>query len=86
MENFLYKCELCTVAKFSIVDKGEVWFIDCMACGSMQFHHKIVIVSIECGSSIGMFGSHSYGFECKMDRELKEEKNVDSNTRTDQEK
>lgn len=41
MQNFLYKCELCTAVKFSIVDKGEVWFIDCMACKSMQFHHKI---------------------------------------------
>jgi hypothetical protein len=43
MENFLYKCEFCTLAKFSVVDKGEVWFIDCMACRNMQFHHKVTI-------------------------------------------
>lgn len=60
MENFLYKCEICTTARFSVVDKDEVWFVDCAACRSMQFHHKVVIIRISSLQEIGQF-------YCKMD-------------------
>jgi hypothetical protein len=65
MENFLYKCELCTTARFSVVDKGEVWFIDCGSCRSLQFHHQVVIKTIGEGKKC------HYGFECKMDKDDK---------------
>ena len=70
MENFLYKCELCTTAKLSTWDKDEVWLIDCMVCKSMQFHHKVVL-------------KEGIKFYCQMD---KEEEDEHSNTGTDQEK
>lgn len=59
MQNYLYKCEFCMIAKFSVVDKGEVWFIDCMGCRSMQFHHKLIVeLDLNTGEMI---------FNCAMD-------------------
>jgi hypothetical protein len=69
MENWMYKCELCTTARLSVVDKGEVWFIDCGSCRSLQFHHK-VIVKLIVYKDLGIGnGNCYYGFECKMDKE-----------------
>jgi hypothetical protein len=62
MENFLYKCELCTTAKLSTWDKDEVWFIDCVVCKSMQFHHKVIVRDT--------YTLTKYIFECKMDKEV----------------
>ena len=68
MQNFLYKCEFCTTAKFSTWDKGEVWFIDCMACKSMQFHHKVkVAIHLRMGQVSGVW------FECEMDNKKVED-------------
>ena len=66
MENWMYKCELCTTARFSVVDKGEVWFIDCGSCRSLQFHHKVIV------KLMGVIGMVRYGFQCKMDKEVED--------------
>lgn len=84
MENFLYKCELCTTARFSVVDKGEVWFIDCGSCRSLQFHHKVIVKEI-----IKILDKDKWivecrlVFKCSMDKEVED---GNSDTRTDQEK
>jgi predicted nucleic acid-binding Zn ribbon protein len=76
MQNFLYKCEVCTVAKFSVIDKGEVWCTDCRGCQSIQFHHKVVIKP-----AYDMFGVfQGNGFYCKMDKEEKKDENSDTGT------
>jgi hypothetical protein len=68
MENFLYKCELCTAVRFSVVDKGEVWFISCGSCGNLQFHHKVVVVI-----HLTMGQIDRVYFHCAMDKEVEDD-------------
>jgi len=65
MENFLYKCAVCETARFSVVDKDEVWCTDCGGCKGLQFHHKIVIQINQ-----GPWGSIGNIFYCVMDKEV----------------
>lgn len=74
MENWMYKCELCTTARFSVVDKGEVWFIDCGSCRSLQFHHKVTVAIMGFKNFDANRGPIYYGFQCKMDKEVEDDK------------
>lgn len=65
----MYKCELCTTARFSVVDKGEAWFIDCGSCRSLQFHHKVILKVKDRAMNYPIDSS----FYCKMDKELEKE-------------
>lgn len=61
MENYLYKCIACSMAKFNTYDGGEVWYTNCFGCNNFEFHYKIMLEANK--------------FECFSDDEIIEEEN-----------
>jgi hypothetical protein len=53
--------------KSSVVDNGDVWYIDCLICGGMHFHHKIVIYQ-----TFDEYYTPIYMFDCVAEDDNKE--------------
>lgn len=46
MQLFLYMCEECQTAKFSVENKGDVYYTGCGGCRCLMFHRQVLVDTI----------------------------------------
>lgn len=78
MQLFLYMCEDCQTARFSVADKGNTYYTECVGCLCMAFHSRVLVDTIWCIEKNRIVKNESkLGFYVEEDNDTKEERKVD---------